>query len=484
MRKPAKLEAEIAALADEVEEVARKRGRALPNTKRLGGPVRGARGDLGGTERRPPRAGRATRRSSPELPRREVTPAAEPLHRGLAGGRGGGPRGRTGRPIIAALRELRPPLADLLVRRARDLVPALADRVRVLRTCTAGPGSACGARLPTPPWPNLDPDFAEEIEAKIAQDERLAARPAGGQGPALCGDGTDGVARVGDGEVTPRAQAAPPVRQRILGRPAVDSPARGGRSRTRAARRGERGGAGRGQGAPAGARRVDAEPPSPQQTEPGDYLGLGIGATQMTAAQQVTNREAVLTVQTRPLADLHPHPMNYRRHGPEQLEVLCRSLREHGQQKPVVIAADGTILAGHGLVEAAQAEGWSELAVHVYDGPHPEAFLAMDNRASDLAEDDEDALAALLRRLEADGELERQRLRAGRLGDTDRAAGGAAERRARGDLGAAHGTARRPHARPTRRGVAAGPAPPLRRRLHRPGELGAADGRGDSRTRW
>jgi DNA modification methylase len=78
----------------------------------------------------------------------------------------------------------------------------------------------------------------------------------------------------------------------------------------------------------------------------------------------------------------------------------------HGQQKPVVITPDGTVLAGHGLVEAARAEGWSEIACHVYDGPYPEAFLAIDNRASDLAEDDEESLARLLRDLDAEGQLD------------------------------------------------------------------------------
>jgi DNA modification methylase len=127
----------------------------------------------------------------------------------------------------------------------------------------------------------------------------------------------------------------------------------------------------------------------------------------MTSTQQTDPEpQAGLVVETWRLDGLLPHPMNYRRHGPEQLEVLRTSLREHGQQKPVVITSEGTILAGHGLVEAAQAEGWAEIACHVYDGPHPEAFLAIDNRASDLAEDDEDALSALLQRLDAEGELE------------------------------------------------------------------------------
>jgi len=121
----------------------------------------------------------------------------------------------------------------------------------------------------------------------------------------------------------------------------------------------------------------------------------------MTAESVVTT----LAVQTRLIADLRPHPLNYRRHGPEQLEVLRRSLRDHGLQKPVVVTSDGTILAGHGLVEAARLEGWTELAVHVYDGAHPDAFVAADNFSASLAVDDEQALAELLRRLDADGEL-------------------------------------------------------------------------------
>ena len=112
-----------------------------------------------------------------------------------------------------------------------------------------------------------------------------------------------------------------------------------------------------------------------------------------------------LTVERRAIDGLRPHPRNYRRHPEAQLEVLRRSLRDHGLQKPVVITPDGTILAGHGLVEAARAEGWSEIAVHVYDGPHPDAFVVADNYSASLALDDEQALADLLQRLEADGEL-------------------------------------------------------------------------------
>jgi DNA modification methylase len=112
-----------------------------------------------------------------------------------------------------------------------------------------------------------------------------------------------------------------------------------------------------------------------------------------------------LTVERRAIDGLRPHPLNYRRHPESQFEVLRQSLRDHGLQKPVVVTPDGTILAGHGLVEAAKAEGWTEIAVHVYDGPHPDAFVVADNFSASLAVDDEQALAELLTRLEADGEL-------------------------------------------------------------------------------
>jgi DNA modification methylase len=106
-----------------------------------------------------------------------------------------------------------------------------------------------------------------------------------------------------------------------------------------------------------------------------------------------------IPTEPRALSSLRPHPRNFRRHPEHQLAILRESLRVHGQQKAVVITPDGTILAGHGLVEAARAEGWTQIGCHVYDGPYPEAFLAIDNRASDLAEDDERALAELLRDL-------------------------------------------------------------------------------------
>jgi len=112
-----------------------------------------------------------------------------------------------------------------------------------------------------------------------------------------------------------------------------------------------------------------------------------------------------MKIELRQVSSLRPHPQNYRRHPESQLAVLRDSLRIHGIQKPVVIQADGTVLAGHALVEAAKMEGMTEIPCHVYDGPYPEAFLVIDNRSNALAEDDTVALVALLKEQDATGQL-------------------------------------------------------------------------------
>ena len=57
------------------------------------------------------------------------------------------------------------------------------------------------------------------------------------------------------------------------------------------------------------------------------------------------------------LKDLRPHPRNYREHPEDQLAHLKQSIQKHHIYRNIVIARDGTILAGHGVVEAAKALG-------------------------------------------------------------------------------------------------------------------------------
>jgi ParB-like chromosome segregation protein Spo0J len=100
------------------------------------------------------------------------------------------------------------------------------------------------------------------------------------------------------------------------------------------------------------------------------------------------------------LADLKPHPQNYREHPADQLEHLQQSLQAFGVYKNIVIARDNTILAGHGLVESARALGMTSFPVKRLDlDPHETQALRVlvgDNEIARLALLQESQLAALL----------------------------------------------------------------------------------------
>lgn len=110
------------------------------------------------------------------------------------------------------------------------------------------------------------------------------------------------------------------------------------------------------------------------------------------------------------VASLKPHERNYRSHPEDQLIHLESSLREFGVYRNVVVARDGTILAGHGIVEAAKRLGLDEIRVARLDvGPDDPAAIRVltgDNELARFAESNDRLLAELLRDLrEAEGGL-------------------------------------------------------------------------------
>jgi hypothetical protein len=111
---------------------------------------------------------------------------------------------------------------------------------------------------------------------------------------------------------------------------------------------------------------------------------------------------AELRTETRLIADLQAHPQNYRAHPPEQVSAIKASLTRLGQFRAVVVNTEDTILAGHGVVQAAQELGWTEITVHVFEGDEAEQRLVMvaDNELSRKAEDDDQLLMELLRELD------------------------------------------------------------------------------------
>lgn len=84
------------------------------------------------------------------------------------------------------------------------------------------------------------------------------------------------------------------------------------------------------------------------------------------------------TVVRKPLAWLKPYERNARTHSDSQVAQIAKSMREFGWTMPVLAREDGTIIAGHGRVEAAKklgniadvpvivATGWTETQCRAY----------------------------------------------------------------------------------------------------------------------
>lgn len=101
-----------------------------------------------------------------------------------------------------------------------------------------------------------------------------------------------------------------------------------------------------------------------------------------------------------PVEDLTPHPENYKEHPQEQIDQIKQSIREHGIYRNIVIARDGTILAGHGVVRAAEQLGYEALPAerlnYAPDSAVAKKVMAADNELPKRAPQDDLALAGLL----------------------------------------------------------------------------------------
>jgi hypothetical protein len=108
-------------------------------------------------------------------------------------------------------------------------------------------------------------------------------------------------------------------------------------------------------------------------------------------------------VETVPIEELRAHPKNYVVHPPDELEHVKASIEAHGIYKNIVIARDSTILAGHGLVEAARQLGLSQLPVIRLDidplDPRALQVLTGDNEIMHLRQIDDRALADLFKEI-------------------------------------------------------------------------------------
>ena len=125
---------------------------------------------------------------------------------------------------------------------------------------------------------------------------------------------------------------------------------------------------------------------------------------------KTTPKQPSLKVETVTLASLEQDPRNARRHPERNLESIQASLNRFGQQKPIVVDADGVIVAGNGTFAAAKALGWKSIDVvrTKLRGPEARAFAIADNRTAELAEWDAAELRKQLDELEVGGNGERK----------------------------------------------------------------------------
>ena len=88
-------------------------------------------------------------------------------------------------------------------------------------------------------------------------------------------------------------------------------------------------------------------------------------------------------VERRSVVSLVPYAKNARTHSPAQVDQIAASIREWGWTVPVLVDEQGTIIAGHGRILAAQKLGITDVPVMVADGwseTQKRAYILADNK--------------------------------------------------------------------------------------------------------
>lgn len=96
-----------------------------------------------------------------------------------------------------------------------------------------------------------------------------------------------------------------------------------------------------------------------------------------------------------PIERLKRNERNAKRHPKEQIEQIRALMREFGWTIPVLVGEDDVLIAGHGRLEAALAEGYSEAPVivaHGWSKAQCRAYAIADNRVAERGAWDRDIL--------------------------------------------------------------------------------------------
>jgi DNA modification methylase len=107
-------------------------------------------------------------------------------------------------------------------------------------------------------------------------------------------------------------------------------------------------------------------------------------------------------VELRDLASLRPYAGNARTHSPKQVRQIAESIRRFGFVNPILVDADGDVIAGHGRLAAAKVLGLTEVPVLPVTHLTPaekRAYILADNRLAEEAGWDKEILAIELQAL-------------------------------------------------------------------------------------
>ena len=91
----------------------------------------------------------------------------------------------------------------------------------------------------------------------------------------------------------------------------------------------------------------------------------------------------------RPVSSLRPYPDNARHHSQNQIEALARSIEKFGWGRPLGIDEHGTILFGHGCLEAARHLALGKVPTLTISGlseADKRAFVIADNRLAEKSD--------------------------------------------------------------------------------------------------
>ena len=114
--------------------------------------------------------------------------------------------------------------------------------------------------------------------------------------------------------------------------------------------------------------------------------------------------EPNLKIKTVGIDTLEYDPFNVREHDERNIEAIKASLARFGQQKPIVVKKDGTVIAGNGTLGAMRMLGFNEVVIAEteLDGEEAVAFAIADNRTAELASWNLEDLATRLKELAED----------------------------------------------------------------------------------